>query len=633
LNVPDAVSPGRILLGLLTLLAFGYLPGYTLARWLLTSHGRAIAVSVAPALSAGLLYGAGQLSTAVGLPVDWRLAAGVALVPLLTITRPRSSQPKPVLRSRSLLVVLCAAGLGTLIWMVGIGALDRVPPHDDGYNHGLFIQRIVETRSLDPAVLASPEVVGAGHGLGFYPLALHQQAAVLVASLHVDVGVAWTITSLSSTVLAFPAGMLVLVRHLLPGQERVAQAAALLAVLTPGLTYSTAWWGGYTLAAGFAVTPGVLCVVLLAAAGGQGRHVVAAALGLAGLVGIHTSEWSFVLVAAGVLLLLSRPQQKRLLNLASSARRLVGVALLSLAMVAPAVLQLKDGFDERRQAVPADGLPLGQAISELATQFYLTPRSLPLIALACWGGLAVAVIRRHAVAWVALWAVFAACFIWLVTTPGRLVYFLTATWYSDSTRIAYILLFITIPFVSLAVAAGHAHGRREVRAVGTVLGVLLLITVPPASAASVRRDYDHFSLIGKDQRAAFRYMAVRMRPGERVLNQHQDGSPWMYSLYGVRPVFPAKTSGFDDPSWRDEIYLARHVSAAGHDARVDALLDSYSIRFVYVGDKYFSNEEPDMTLAQVRGTCGFHEVLSRGTAHVFERGGHSQTNSTAGRCR
>ena len=145
--------------------------------------------------------------------------------------------------------------VSAVLWIAVVGSLTAVPPHDDGYNHAFWVARLVELRSLDPTdvFIAGPFDPAAD---GFYPLALHQQAAMVALATGVDVGLALTLAALLPVVFALPLGMALLTRRVLPEHRAVAVAVPLVVAVQPVLMYSTSWWGGLTMAVGLALLPG-----------------------------------------------------------------------------------------------------------------------------------------------------------------------------------------------------------------------------------------------------------------------------------------------------------------------------------------------------------------------------------------
>jgi hypothetical protein len=392
-----------------------------------------------------------------------------------------------------------------------------------------------------------------------------------------------------------------------------------VAAVSPGVTYSTSWWGGYALAAGFAVAAGAIPVALHAVRDRRPAAVLVAALALAGVAGAHTSEYSFACVVVGLLVLGAAVSARSARVLVVQATTLGVIVLGSLLLLAPAVLQLQRGLDERAYPVPTEGLRLGRAVGEVLVQHSFVPPATPiLLPLSALVGLVACVRSRQALPWVASWALFAVLYVWLAAFPSGLIASLTATWYSDRFRLGYILAFLAIPLVAYAVAGTSRATRRELRLVGPVLGVVLVATSMAASVHAIRQNYRDFSLVGPDERAAFAFLAARVGPSEHVVNQHQDGSPWMYSLDRVAPVVALKAFGFERPEWRDANYLARHVQDAGSDPEVDRLLLRFHARYVYVGPDVYPTEDPDLDRAALADAPHLKLVFTRGRSRVYE---------------
>lgn len=620
----DGAELWRIALALLLLGLTVWVPGLALLRALAPGMSRLTAVAAAPAAGSGLLYVAGQALTALDLPVDGRLCLALAALGTLGVALAERRHARRWRPARLPRAVVAASALATGTWALGIREWLAVPPHNDGFNHGFFVARIAGQATLDPAVVMPHDILAGGKGVDFYPLALHQQAAVLVRLLDLDVAVAWTLTSLSLMVLAFPLGMYALGRHLFR-DRRVAAACAVAAAAMPGVTYSTSWWGGYALAAGFAVSPGVLlCVLMAARSPWRLRHVAAASAGLAGVAGIHTSELTFLAVMSFVLV--TGPQLA-----AGKVREAVRAGLLvslpfatAVVLLSPVLPQLRRGLDERAYPVPERGLSLVKAVGEVLVQFSFVPPATPAaIILAGWLGLVLCLRRRVALPWLATWLLFGLLYVWLASFPSQLIADLTSTWYSDRFRIGYLLAFLLVPVVAAAIVpprprqGGSANPLIGVGA--TLLGVVLVATSTVDSVRAVRQNYDDFALVDADARAAFDFLAAHQRPGERVLNQHQDGSPWMYPLEGVVPVIALKTFDYERPEWADAVYLGRHVHEAGADPRTDVLLAAFDVRFVYVRTGVFPTEEPDIDVAGLERSDAWQLVFSRGSARVYER--------------
>ena len=76
---------------------------------------------------------------------------------------------------------MCAgAGLVVLgVWATAMGGFNAVPPHDDGYNHGYFITRILDLWTLDQGSLNTLDSLVATRSIAFYPMATHLEAGLV----------------------------------------------------------------------------------------------------------------------------------------------------------------------------------------------------------------------------------------------------------------------------------------------------------------------------------------------------------------------------------------------------------------------------------------------------------------------
>lgn len=638
LAVTYSGTPGPLttLAAVATAVVLCLLPGYGLVRIGLPQAGRLTALAAGPAVTAGVLYTVGQVLSLLSIPVNaWlglvAVAVGLTTTVVAEQRRRRESGSQPWNTARLLLPT--AALLGTLVgaalWAAGIGSLGAVPPHHDGMHHGLFVAQIVNTGSLEPGRIVVADVLTSSPLAAYYPFALHEQAAMVVQATGIGVAPAFTLVSLTVLLVALPAGMVVLTRRIFPGRPLVAGMAGLVAVLVPGLTYSTSWWGGYAMAAGLAVMLGALELLLGLGPRLRPVGILLAALAIAGVTGVHTSELPLLAILAAGLALGEASKNGWLKD---ATRRVAVVTVpfvVALVLLGPALAQMVGGYTERQFPVAAVSVSLTQALSEVFALLVFVPPPTPAaIVLTFWVGIIAAVAMRRGRAWAALWLSFAVLYVWLWSFPSPLVNTLTAFWYSDPFRLAYILVLLAVPFIAFALGAplqawrdgrltGSSSRAPLLAATALVMFVALAATGGVSSVATVRQNYQTFSLVDADARRAFVFLAGQTRKGERVLNQHQDGSTWMYALYGVAPLIPAKST--EDPVWRDKLYLVRHAADIDTNPRAAALAQQYQTRLVYVNDTKFARDVREFSSADMRGSTAYRQVFKSGGAHVFER--------------
>jgi hypothetical protein len=227
------------------------------------------------------------------------------------------------------------------------------------------------------------------------------------------------------------------------------------------------------------------------------------------------------------------------------------------------------------------------------------------------------------------WSAAAGLYFWLAVAPNSLVRLLTVPLYSDYGRLAYVLVLVELPIIAYAIM--HPIERLRARplrewtsapptipvlsACAVVLGLLILLETTRTSISTVRQSYRSFSLIGPNERAAFRYLANHEGSQDRVANQSQDGSPWMYSLYGVRPLAAWKSEE-KQPSPERE-YLLKHLADSRADPHLDELLARLHITYVYVGPQVFELKQPDLVAHTLESSPRLRLVFQAGGARVF----------------
>jgi len=90
-----------------------------------------------------------------------------------------------------------------------------------------------------------------------------------------------------------------------------------------------------------------------------------------------------------------------------------------------------------------------------------------------------------------------------------------------------------------------------------------------------------------DEQDAMDVLAELVRPGERVMNDPGDGSPWMWSLAGVRPIFAHIIfPGVELSMSAQTQTLFNSFHCLDADPEVRDLIEEYDISYVYVGEGF-----------------------------------------------
>ncbi|MGH3431858.1 MAG: DUF6541 family protein, partial [Thermocrispum sp.] len=169
----------------------------------------------------------------------------------------------------------------------------------------------------------------------------------------------------------------------------------------------------------------------------------------------------------------------------------------------------------------------------------------------------------------------------------------------------------------------RATSTAAAAAVAVLFGAVTVGFAVPGNVDTVARAYHH----GRDdtratlpvspgELAAMRFLARVAEPGERVMNDRNDGSVWLYALTGVKSV----AAHYDDhvPP-KDAAYLADHFREFRTDPRVRAAVARLGIRHVLVGDgSRFPRVPPDHGLDGLPDADFVRPVYRNPDAVVYE---------------
>ncbi len=528
-------------------------------------------------------------------------------------------------RSRPTIVwVGLALGLALGLWILAIATsrpgFSLVIPNSDGNSHGLFVARILLTGSVDPRDIAVLDAASPGGTGLFYPLGLH----VLGASI----GSLTTVASallIPLTVLGSAWGVIGAVaitrRFASPSAAHMAGFAA--AALVPWVPFGQVDWGPVPMVAALSLVPAaVLAVIDVRPKAG----LLVPGLALAGLLAVHTTEALVVAVLVGLTLLRGRATS------AEVVWRAILAGILALAVVGPLTVGLLAGgasrpADPSRHVTWIDALGLGilrpfftASETSGATLSAMAVASLVVLVVAIVGGARawrVPLGRAVVLVVLATSALGIACDI---AAPGLLA----APWYGNGDRLAaqaaaLLPCLVGVGVISLWAASRRARRRRIVTAgVAGIVGVVMAAQAVVTANGSISQ----WSVVTPADRAAFAWLASHVRPGERVLNDHRDGSVWAYASSGgvVVPVFGAKPGGGfeNDPAFADRLLLRSSVAKIATDEAVREAARTWSVRYVLVGERTVGDSPRLIDADSLPDAAGLREVFRSGDARVYE---------------
>jgi hypothetical protein len=191
---------------------------------------------------------------------------------------------------------------------------------------------------------------------------------------------------------------------------------------------------------------------------------------------------------------------------------------------------------------------------------------------------------------------------------------ITRPWWNDRFRLAALTVVALCPLAGhglaeaqrLLVRLAAPLARRLPAArvgvpaamAGLVVAVLVIgtgglyVDINAARVAAMHRDG---LTVTEHEEQAYRELARMVRPGERVMNDRGDGSPWMYSVAGVRPVAGHVDGLVIGP---DAKLLAARFNAYDTDPAVRAAAERLGVRYAVVGKGFLRRvwrREPGMT--------------------------------------
>lgn len=593
-----------LLLAWATLCAF--LPGLTVLG-ALRRFSPATVLAGAPPVTIGLLYLTSLLTGATGWRFGLASTAVVWLVVvLLAAVIGRRGTPLPLLpRLRpsavsaiGIAATAVAMALALKTWLRGLGTLSTLPQEHDMIIHSELVAVIMRTGRGAPWQ-SFPADVLSGHPGSFYPNGFHLYAA-LVGTFAGDPIRALNAAMVVLFAAVLPVGVAGLALRLRPRSLApvVAGAAALAGAVSYHPMVALLHDGGIlSNAAAFAVAPGAVALVLAGIRAGV-PGVLASALAICGVVLVHPTAIGTVGWTAGTWLVVEG-------LLAKDRWRLLRRELITLVAggVAGAVLLVPYLLAAQTQAARVAAEPRDIPVRPLA-------EAVGIALTAPYGGYVDPTFQMVQV-WIAglaalglvlcLWfRVNAALVGVLVVWTGLIVGFLVGSrilpvlitsdlFYNGYTRLVGALsmaqwLASGVAVAAVVMAVGRAGAALLRRTSGrwvqpAAAGVILLaLVVPFLHYADVNEDVvasryraPEFTRVDGNDLAAARYVVHRIAPGERVMNNANDGSTYGYVFYGL-PIVEVEAIGAPGPQAVYTYQLLIDFNRLGRDPQITGLV-------------------------------------------------------------
>lgn len=593
-------------------------------------------VAAAPAVTLFVADLGGRLAALAGLrwSVLWLLVPAVLLgIGLAGATRAASGprgEPWWTAAGTAFVgvSVMAAAAFGISGYVDVSDGFSVIPQDFDPIFHANAIRWIAETGVATPSGLMGMDSVAQEPG-GYYPMALHGLAALVydytgagvVASYHATISVFMVILPLGAAALA---GALRL-------GPVVAGGAALVSTSFTSLPWELLWRGLFP----FGVTVVAATAVLALLAHGMAtRHLAVAAAfacGSAGLVAAHTSAVATLgVLGLGIVLSGLISSEGR----GAIGRWLAWMTVLLLAALLPTVFSLDADVVQAGSGTAGDW-PAVQSMPEairsalgFGTGFRDTIQL--RLAVAVWAGVLASLLPPFRRAWYLLPGLLAAMVLYVVAAAvdNDLSLRLTSFWWNDQLRLAALPAVVAPVFVGTVLGAvvwslgmiwtGSGRPRPAAwwsgaDAVGASarVGLSGLAAVVVALAAwtgglSSARDrgmlavtfmYFDGPAVSSGEASAMNHLGelipecrdVQIRPECAVMNDPGDGSPWMFAISGVRPVF---AHGFPPDPATDRGVLARRFDELGDDPDVRRIARTHNVEYAYTAEGFTLGQGP-----------------------------------------
>lgn len=611
-------------------------------------------LGAAPAVTLGFVGISAPVLSLLGLP--WRLLPVLGALVVLSglasaAVRPwrrGTNDPTTVAWTRGQHAAIAAAVLATTCLGITVIAtasqsLDGVHQLWDAAAHANVIRFINDTGDADSVHVG---VVAAPNGeSAYYPATVHA-----LASLALDLPGGAGIPRVLNAIVAPMAGIFALslvgmVRQILP-RPAVAFSVALVAGMFMAFPYiQLAGFPLLSFVPAVAAAPAVIGLVDKLLRGPSRSTVVVLGIAGAGLVTTHMSVAAAVAIAAVFQFALVlrenrfRLPRSRIVPIVVSSALIV---VLSAQVLGSLLLAASSSAGVNWPAVSDPGSALGRLLA------VNTDTASPQLTLAILMLVGFVVVRRYAAAipLAMFTAVMGLLFVLSSAYDTPLTEALTAVWWNDKWRFVALFtigaaFFAGLGLVHVRDAALRILGRVWRRSrpdhpppgkVGRWILAPLLLALVAASvvaatdvgyrdvtSARMAAAYTGGPTISQAEESAYSELAD-IYDGGLVMNDPVDGSPWLYALQGIPPVFMTPpTPPYDGANFgEDRIVLLEHFDEYGDNPDVDRAVERLDVRWLIVGRGFILPQAVRAAgLEDVADNPLLDEVYANGSATIY----------------
>ncbi|MEH0146593.1 DUF6541 family protein [Corynebacterium sp. Q4381] len=595
--------------------------------------------------------------------VSLALALGAAAVWRFAIARTRERRPLDPAW------MLPAAGVAAGAWLCTADRLHWLQRAPNGvYNvvqgwdsqwHANAVRFIMDTGVASPTRMGELQNIET-QAVQLYPSGYHAGAALFGEAAGLDPIPALNIAQVVLSGIALPLTMACLVLAFLRSRGLTAQIAAAFAAVgvagVPHVLWIAEYVGMWPYQFAMSLTGIVIWLFLTV----PRDHVsaLAAALGFLGLLCVHPSAVSVVVVAvalAWLTSLLVRPERSRLSD----------TLWLALPAVGASVVYLPQVLAGSKQASEVSGWVAQEALNDTdawESSFFLLTRHveeffpdfdpMPLLWLGLIGAVVMLVWRGQI--WPSLF--YAVCLLTTVnsTAPldgwvGDALWQISSLHYNTPHRLiipvvmclvasAAVALAAMVRLVTLAPLAARREnptGVRVTAAASVVVAAGLTAVAVPSARASLDGANEHIftaprndgRMVSQDDIAAFTWLASRPEAYEGLtIGDPSDGHSWLYAFSGVPTasrhyLWPnaGRGAAFDTTFWHPDFIGEGLRGRASADNPADEAVEKMNIRFYMVSPQSFwdgqrTNKEANLGLWASKGMT---PVYRKGTVAIF----------------
>ncbi|MFD9888270.1 DUF6541 family protein [Amycolatopsis sp. NPDC059027] len=544
------------------------------------------------------------------------------------------NRPKRSLRDHVLIGLGVLAGMvvGTITFLRGTHAIDRVQQGWDAPFHGNLVRWIAEHGDARPSTVGTiANVPNETHY--FYPDTYHALLALVFGKGGLTMMPTLNLAVLA-VILTVPLGVAAMCNTWRMPAIGVAAAAAVTTWFT-SFPYDSLWRGPlWPYVAGVAMIPAMLALARLILEPRGIAGPVAIGVGVAGLAGLHTSV-VFVVILYFLLILLAVVFKFEKIDWRRSAASLIATVGLAVVLGVPVVLPSLYNVGGVTSAWWASEATVTGGIGETITFSPMAAFPQWWIGIPAIIGIFLMVKHRRMLWMVAAYVLLGGLFAATVSLETNLVHTLTGIFYNDHWRIAALVPLAGAvavgEFVNTGAEkfAGFVERRKPnfkpatvaivaALVIGLVMGGLSKGAYIGRNSSALGRNYGDGPTVSKKEEEAYAWLAQHVGPGEKVMNDRKDGSVWMYALAGVTPV---EWTFYGAPFESTAGFLTVYLNDINKNPTVRKDLAEEKVRYVVVGRGMVTQDASDrraVGLERLDSTPGFKRVFHNDDASVYE---------------